>query len=328
LTFDIVVRSAYFFFCLLQVTFIIILGGTDVNCCLQSMEKKEQMDFVMQRAGSIVAFNQNMKLKLCGAIPTLSTKIFTIAQSCPILQTIENKSDVRKSYWRQRLGYCSNHFIVLLPASIRSVKAPHFILKDFEQYQNDVNPNARLVIVGPILDEDYVHQQPGVGYIIRQSMELEQRCTSDDAGTAFSPPLRYLPPISREDLLSLMSDVNVVINTSESEGECGVILEAMTLGIPVVARNNSGNAALISHGSTGWLYDTPKECIDLLADVYTSCLPQEGDNKYVYCDSVKDVCNRAKESALHGHSQEIETTQYRELLCEVKKTHLFTESMN
>ena len=42
-----------------------------------------------------------------------------------------------------------------------------------------------------------------------------------------------------------------VLNTSESEGVCGALLEAMALGVPVVARRNGSNENFIVHQVLG-----------------------------------------------------------------------------
>jgi glycosyltransferase involved in cell wall biosynthesis len=57
------------------------------------------------------------------------------------------------------------------------------------------------------------------------------------------------------------------INTSVNEGMCLAILEAMTLGVPVLARRNTGNTSLIKHGKTGLLFDTPDEAVQCLFEL-------------------------------------------------------------
>jgi glycosyltransferase involved in cell wall biosynthesis len=48
-----------------------------------------------------------------------------------------------------------------------------------------------------------------------------------------------------------------------SEGMSLALLEAMSLGAIVIARRIPGNAALISHGTTGFLFSTPAEFRDI-----------------------------------------------------------------
>jgi glycosyltransferase involved in cell wall biosynthesis len=63
-------------------------------------------------------------------------------------------------------------------------------------------------------------------------------------------------------MLAAIAEADVVLNTSLSEGMCGVVLEAMLLGTPVIARRNAGNQSVIVHGHTGLLYDEPAEMIE------------------------------------------------------------------
>ena len=67
----------------------------------------------------------------------------------------------------------------------------------------------------------------------------------------------------------------MVLNTSESEGQCNSLLEAMLAGTPVVARANPGNTSLLVapgtvHQRYGLLGTTPEELVSqaqrLLAD--------------------------------------------------------------
>ena len=76
--------SSLFYFLTLQVPYIIILGGTDVNICLENSDMKSKMENVMHHASSIVAFNHILRDKLCAAIPSLTEKICIIAQSCGV----------------------------------------------------------------------------------------------------------------------------------------------------------------------------------------------------------------------------------------------------
>ena len=52
----------------------------------------------------------------------------------------------------------------------------------------------------------------------------------------------------------------MLVNSSLAEGESNAILEAMATGtLPVVARHNDGNAALVDDGKTGLLFDSPEQ---------------------------------------------------------------------
>jgi hypothetical protein len=133
------------------------------------------MKHVMDHAKAIVAFNHTLKEKLSIVFPSITCKISIIAQSCPLISTTSSCTEdyegrVNHSHnaieettpsskkWRENLGYSPEDFLVLLPASIRAVKAPHFILRHFQKYQEEENQAARLLIVGPVLEREYVQQ--------------------------------------------------------------------------------------------------------------------------------------------------------------------------
>ena len=58
----------------------------------------------------------------------------------------------------------------------------------------------------------------------------------------------------RSDIPDLLRGLDLLAVTSEREGCCNVILEAMATGVPVVATRVGGNPDLIEHGRTGWLF--------------------------------------------------------------------------
>ncbi|KAM8885524.1 glycosyltransferase 1 domain-containing protein 1 isoform 2-T2 [Spinachia spinachia] len=64
---------------------------------------------------------------------------------------------------------------------------------------------------------------------------------------------------SQRELHAAMKRCFTVVNSSVSEGMSAAILEAMDLGVPVLARDIPGNAAVVHHESTGLLYSSPQE---------------------------------------------------------------------
>jgi glycosyltransferase involved in cell wall biosynthesis len=77
--------------------------------------------------------------------------------------------------------------------------------------------------------------------------------------------LHFLGELASRDLLHLYPLMHVSVLPSLMEGLSQSLLEAMALGIPVVATHASGNPDLIRHGENGWLY--PKDDIQGLADI-------------------------------------------------------------
>ncbi|MEM8735368.1 MAG: glycosyltransferase [Planctomycetota bacterium] len=59
----------------------------------------------------------------------------------------------------------------------------------------------------------------------------------------------------REDAKELMSGFDLLWNGSLYEGQSNTILEAMSIGVPVIASNIPGNNELVDHEKTGFLFE-------------------------------------------------------------------------
>jgi hypothetical protein len=128
----------------------------------------------------------------------------------------------------------------------------------------------------------------------------------------------YHPPVPRSTLLAWMVQESscpggglgcgrfAIVNSSESEGQSNALLEAMQAGVPVLARMNEGNARLISHGSTGWLWSTPDELVRLVLQLWASA---RGDD-----DALTRVAEAAFTAVTVGHSAAAETAAWHSLL--------------
>jgi glycosyltransferase involved in cell wall biosynthesis len=219
---------------------IVIVGGTDINCSLKDDVARHIIVDILQTASKIVVFNRVLKdLTLASVSDLQSSKVTVIPQSLDITADISFSSQAR---WRDKLSYTLSDFVCMLPAGLRGVKAPHIILDLFSEWHTQ-DKSVYLLLVGPVLDTSYVNGHPAFCPCI-----TNPDTTSHDGGavahniqsktllSSGSTGVRYLPPISRSEFLSVMSEMDVVLNTSESEGMCGAILEAMMLEVPVVAR--------------------------------------------------------------------------------------------
>ncbi|MGH8459802.1 MAG: glycosyltransferase [Nevskiales bacterium] len=151
--------------------------------------------------------------------------------------------------WRWRLRLKKGEFVFLWPGGIRAVKDPMFLLRAFGRLHAS-HPEARLLFVGPILERGY-------GRRFRSAL---RRTT----GAA------YRPAVTPRDMPCLYAAADAVVNSSVSEGMSNSLLEAMAAGVPVLARANAGNRAVVSHGRTGLLFtresDFLRQASRLLSD--------------------------------------------------------------
>ncbi|KAM3825894.1 glycosyltransferase 1 domain-containing protein 1 isoform 1-T1 [Vipera latastei] len=297
------------------VPFGIIFGGTDVNEDAKSEEKALIMEKVLDEARSLnepwwrsgwnavlqfgssiltgsrltqpsilprfaVSFTEAMKEAAATYWPQIRSKICVQAQGIVSLPN-------RQHNWTeflQRAGIVQddqNLYIFLLICGLRRVKDPLYLLDVFsEWYQED--SRVHLIIVGPAADPTF-------------AKEVEEK-VKRAAG------VHLLPAIRQEDLHAVMKNSFAIVNSSVSEGMSAAILEAMDLNVPVLARNIPGNAAIIVHQTTGLLYSTPQEFVQLAKTLIKDPLLH------------REIIRKAHEYVLKHHSWEKERKVYQNLV--------------
>lgn len=72
----------------------------------------------------------------------------------------------------------------------------------------------------------------------------------------------------RNDIPELLSQMDIVMVTSNNEGLCSTILQAMAAQVPVVARDVGGIPEIVQHGQTGFLGDTQDELVSHVLTLY------------------------------------------------------------
>ncbi|XP_011613512.1 glycosyltransferase 1 domain-containing protein 1 isoform X1 [Takifugu rubripes] len=224
----------------IQIPFGIIFGGTDINEDVKVEQKRVVMEQVLLKARFAVAFTEELKKE---------AEVFMLSQSSKIyVQPQGVQTDVSDSFsWTEFLksaGLHTEHVndlrVFLLVCGLRRVKDPLYLADDFSEWHCD-DPLNVLIIIGPKVDpvftvevEDVVHRTAGI------SVALER---------------------SQQELHAAMKRCFAVVNSSVSEGMSAAILEAMDLGVPVLARNIPGNASIVQHEFNGLLYSSPQEFV-------------------------------------------------------------------
>jgi glycosyltransferase involved in cell wall biosynthesis len=122
---------------------------------------------------------------------------------------------------RESAGWSPDHFVFFLPAGIRPVKRNLETLLAIEKIYA-MRPHIRLVFAGPSLDQEYT---------TRFQEELERH----------SKFARWIPIIPHGSMRSAYASVDVVLNSSSSEGLSNAVLEAIAAGRPILASDIPGN---------------------------------------------------------------------------------------
>ncbi len=217
----------------LGLPYVLIFGGTDLYEPMHELQQK-QMARAVAGAARLIAFSPENRARAEWMWPNIAGRVELLPQAVDVE---ERESDFSL---RASLGLSEDDLLYVLPTGIRRVKDPLHVVEAFSAWHL-VDPRMHLAIVGAVLEPDYAEGALGV------------------LGTR--PGIHYVPALPRPKMLAAMVEADAVLNTSLSEGMCGVLLEAMCLGTPVLARRNAGNESLVVHGHTGLLYDSPAELV-------------------------------------------------------------------
>ena len=120
------------------------------------------------------------------------------------------------------------------------MKDPLLPLRAFRQLER-THPHARLLFIGPVLEAAY-------GRRFRRLLRSR-------------PAVRYSPAVAPAAMPGVYAAADVVLNSSLSEGLSQSLLEAMAVGVPVLARAIEGNRALLAPKRTGLLFSGQRDFV-------------------------------------------------------------------
>ncbi|XP_051509613.1 glycosyltransferase 1 domain-containing protein 1 isoform X1 [Myxocyprinus asiaticus] len=224
------------------VPFGVVFGGTDVNEDVKDEHKRAMMEEVLRKARFAVAFTDKLKEQAEALLVCESKKIYVQPQG------IETRvaSCFSWSDFLQSTGVCTEQVedlhVFLLVCGLRRVKDPLYLLEAFAEWHIQ-NPLVVLIIIGPKIDPVF-------------TAEVEES-VKRSVGVFLAAEL------SQEELHAAMQKSFALVNSSLSEGMSAAILEAMDLGLPVLAKDIPGNTAIVQHEVTGLLYSTPQEFVSM-----------------------------------------------------------------
>ncbi|WP_246031619.1 glycosyltransferase family 4 protein [Salibacterium salarium] len=247
---------------------VLTTGGTDINIDLNDVDKKRQMENFLNNAGALTVFTKDGKDKVLTDFPWLQDRVYVIPQAVAM-------GDKRTpAPYPLPKGFPN----LLLPAGLRAVKDVLFVIEELDK-QVQVYPDLQFLLIGEALDED-IEQQ------------VIEACRSR---TWF----HYKEPVDSQQMTALYQWSDVVINTSQSEGQPMSLLEGMAVGVPALARINPGNESVMISGYNGYLFssdtDFSRQLQQLLQDtehykevaekaidyVQTYHNPQEEADRYI-----------------------------------------------
>lgn len=216
----------------LAVPYVVTLTGTDVNHDLGAPDHAATVTRVLTGAAAITVFHRSIASRLARVLPDLAARVIEVPQAVRFAATEPLDLD---GYW----ALPSDRVLVLFSGGIREVKAPRLILRGLEPVAAR-HPRIRLAYAGPILE-------PAEGDALLDALRTR-------------PWARYLGVVPHDRMASLLTQADVVVNSSVSEGGmANAVLEALALGRAVLASDIEGNRSLVEHEATGLLFRTVEE---------------------------------------------------------------------
>lgn len=221
----------------LKKPYILTSGGTDINEDIKNPEALKLMNAVAYHSCAVTVFSEEAKETIIQANSLLADRVFVIPQSVELPEAVGCEVNL--------IG----EPIFLLPAGLRPVKDVFYLWDELVKLRSKL-PHLTFYIIGPVLDED-VHQE-----VINR----------EKANNWF----HYLNVVPLDQMRAFYTKSDFVLNTSISEGQSAAVLEAMLSGKVVLARNNTGNASVITDQVNGVLYENPVDFHDKLIKLVES----------------------------------------------------------
>lgn len=211
-----------------EIPLVVTLTGTDANHDLFDPEHAAAVRRVLEGAARIVVFDPSIGTRVAGVLPDLRSRIVCVPQAAHL---VSNATFDLAAVWPD---LPTDRTLFTFPAGIRPVKQPRAPFPAFDALTAR-HPHVRLLYAGPIIDPD----------------EGERLL----AAIAARPWARYVGAVPHTEMASLLTQSDVVLNCSLSEGGmANSVLEALVCGRPVLAADIEGNRSLVAHDVSGLLF--------------------------------------------------------------------------
>ena len=202
----------------------------------------------------------------------------------------EFKNSIGPSQIRKELGLCETDLVVGMVACFKPQKSPLDFIKLASAINKDF-PDAKFILVGD--------------GVLRKKI-----CALIDK---FNLKEKVILTGWRNDIVQILSCLDIFVLTSLWEGLPIVVLEAMAAGLPVVATDTGGIREVVLHGKTGYLVN-PRD-VQALRDKLKELLMQPylrkefgklavstlNPNEYSLSKMIKNTTQLYSELYFRGH---------------------------
>lgn len=140
------------------------------------------------------------------------------------------KPDGRKSSYRNQIGFQDSHFIITIISNLHKIKGVEYFIRAASLISQEI-PESRFIIIGGGKEKDFLK---------RLAVQLG----------VFE---NIIFPGNIGNIKDYLAGSDVYVCSSLSEGFSNSILEAMAMGLPVVATDVGGNQEAVMDKGSGFL---------------------------------------------------------------------------
>ncbi len=187
---------------------------------------------------------------------------------------------MQKRIAREKLGLSQDEHIVLFFGQIKEVKGLDLLIEAFAKARERMGP-ARLVIAGKVWKDDFARYQ-----------DLIDRNALADATSLH---IRYIPD---DEISAFYGAADIVVLPYRKIYQSGVLLMAMSYGIPVLASDLPGMCEVVADGENGYLFRAGDPVH--LAERLITVLKDEQDQARVVVRAREDMKSRFSWDTIGG----------------------------
>ena len=232
-----------------KIPYVIVINSLPAETISLAGPFIELAQYTLQNAAAIIFVSNANKDRFQGLFPQVTTPLFAFPNACSA-DFVPSEDDSRKIALRRQFGFAPNDLIFLVVGRVERAKGQHLCFRALELLKQQGNLDGVKFVFAGRGSERYMK-------IMHQEL----------LNFALGDSVIFLGP--RLDVADLLTASDVFVLPSYMEGMPISILEAMAIGLPVIASDIDGIPELIDD-SNGFLIPAPsineEACITTLAE--------------------------------------------------------------
>ena len=211
---------------ILQRLLVVYGRGSDIYFAKTPL-RKFKLRFILKHADEVIALTNDMKKEMQKVYNRAVAVIPNGIEIKPIQPTCRSRI-------RNHLGIANDEKVIISVGVIRPVKGFEYLIRAMNIIIAEM-PDTKLVIIGEGPEKEAL-------------IKLSERMSLDES-------ILFLGEIPNEKIPDYMSAADIFVLPSLSESFGIVNLEAMSVGLPIVASNVGGVPELVVNGENGFLVE-------------------------------------------------------------------------